>query len=60
MTGFLDRINEWGYELGQVLQGQLDAGSATAIFVVFAAGVLTSFTPCVYPMIPVTLSFIGG
>ena len=24
------------------------------------AGVLTSFTPCVYPMIPVTVTFIGG
>jgi thiol:disulfide interchange protein DsbD len=28
--------------------------------VVFAAGVLTSFTPCVYPMIPVTVTYIGG
>jgi thiol:disulfide interchange protein len=55
-----DRINEWGYALSQTLQGQLDAGSASAIFVVFAAGVLTSFTPCVYPMIPVTVTYIGG
>jgi len=30
------------------------------VFVVFAAGVLTSFTPCVYPMIPVTVTYIGG
>ena len=55
-----DRINEWGYALSQTLQGQLDAGSASSIFVVFAAGVLTSFTPCVYPMIPVTVTYIGG
>jgi len=27
---------------------------------VFAAGVLTSFTPCVYPLIPVTAGFIGA
>ncbi len=53
-------INNWGYALQQTLQSQLDAGSAAAIFVVFAAGVLTSLTPCVYPMIPVTVSFIGG
>jgi len=53
-------LTEWGYALQQTLQGQLDAGSIGAIFVVFAAGVLTSFTPCVYPMIPVTVSFIGG
>ena len=55
----LERINEWGYALSQTLQGQLESGSAAAILVVFAAGVLTSFTPCVYPMIPVTVTFIG-
>jgi len=60
MIGFVERINEWGYALSQTLQGQLEAGSVTAIFVVFAAGVLTSFTPCVYPMIPVTVTYIGG
>lgn len=58
--GFLDRINEWGFALSQTLQGQLGARSFGAIFVVFAAGVLTSLTPCVYPMIPVTVTYIGG
>jgi thiol:disulfide interchange protein DsbD len=56
---FLERINEWGYALSETLQGQLEAGSVAAVAVVFAAGVLTSFTPCVYPMIPVTVTFIG-
>jgi len=56
---FLERINEWGYALSETLQGQLEAGSMAAIAVVFAAGVLTSFTPCVYPMIPVTVTYIG-
>lgn len=60
MTGFLERINEWGFALSQTLQGQLEAGALSAVFVVFAAGVLTSFTPCVYPMIPVTVTYIGG
>lgn len=60
MHGVLERINEWGYALSETLQGQLEAGSAAALLVVFAAGVLTSFTPCVYPMIPVTVTFIGG
>ena len=55
----IERINEWGYALSQTLQGQLESGSAGAIFVVFAAGLLTSLTPCVYPMIPVTVTFIG-
>lgn len=60
MQAFLERINEWGYALSETLQAQLDAGSAAAFLVVFLAGVLTSFTPCVYPMIPVTVTFIGG
>jgi len=60
MHVLLERLNEWGYALSETLQGQLEAGSMAAVFVVFAAGVLTSFTPCVYPMIPVTVTFIGG
>lgn len=28
-------------------------------FGVFGAGVLTSFTPCVYPMIPITVGYLG-
>jgi thiol:disulfide interchange protein DsbD len=60
MSGFMERINEWGYALSQTLDAQLETGSLAAIFVVFAAGVLTSFTPCVYPMIPVTVTYIGG
>jgi thiol:disulfide interchange protein DsbD len=29
-------------------------------FIVFWAGVLVSFTPCVYPIVPITASFIAG
>lgn len=60
MHELLERINEWQYALGQTVQGQLEAGSLAAVFVVFIAGILTSFTPCVYPMIPVTVTYIGG
>lgn len=31
-----------------------------ALPVLFGAGVLTSFTPCIYPMIPITASLLGG
>jgi len=31
-----------------------------ALATLFGAGVLTSLTPCVYPMIPITASVIGG
>jgi len=59
-VGPLDTLNEWGFALSETLKAQLAAGSLSAVFVVFAAGVLTSFTPCVYPMIPVTVTYIGG
>ncbi len=31
-----------------------------ALPLLFAAGVLTSLTPCVYPMIPITVALVGG
>ncbi len=31
-----------------------------AILVVFGMGVLTSLTPCIYPMIPITLAILGA
>lgn len=36
------------------------ANPGLAIPVMFIAGVLTSLTPCVYPMIPITAGIIGG
>jgi cytochrome c-type biogenesis protein len=38
----------------------LSAGSLMAYPVAFCAGLLISFTPCVYPVIPIQLGFIGG
>jgi thiol:disulfide interchange protein DsbD len=35
-------------------------GSITDYFIVFWAGVLVSFTPCVYPVLPLTAGFIAG
>ncbi len=37
-----------------------EKGLLWAIFFAFLGGILVSFTPCVYPMIPITLSIIGG
>lgn len=31
-----------------------------AVLLAFAGGVLTSFTPCTYPLIPITVGFIGA
>ena len=38
----------------------LSANPALALPLVFLAGVLTSFTPCIYPMIPITVAIVGG
>ena len=42
------------------IQGQLSSSPALAVLLVFAAGVLTSLTPCIYPMIPITAAIVGG
>lgn len=42
------------------LPAQLSASPLTAFPLVFLAGVLTSLTPCIYPMIPITAAIVGG
>jgi len=49
MSGFTSDLREY-----------LSAGSLMAYPVAFGAGLLISFTPCVYPIIPIQLGFIGG
>jgi thiol:disulfide interchange protein DsbD len=36
------------------------AGSPLDFLIAFGAGALMSFTPCVYPLLPITLGYIGG
>ena len=35
-------------------------GLASAFLFAFTAGLLTALTPCVYPMVPITISIFGG
>jgi thiol:disulfide interchange protein DsbD len=42
------------------LTARLNAHPATALPLLFLAGVLTSLTPCIYPMIPITAAIVGG
>ncbi len=42
------------------LAERLSSSPLTAFPMVFFAGVLTSLTPCVYPMIPITAAIVGG
>jgi cytochrome c-type biogenesis protein len=43
-------------DLAQLLSGN----PVLALPALFAGGVLTSLTPCVYPMIPITAAIVGG
>src|SRR5688572_32564570 len=38
----------------------LSGNPALALPALFAGGVLTSLTPCIYPMIPITAAIVGG
>ncbi len=42
------------------LSEQLSNNPIAAVAAVFLAGVLTSLTPCIYPMIPITAAIVGG
>ena len=44
----------------QSFDAYLQAGSILAYAAVFVGGVLISFTPCVYPVLPITVGYIGG
>lgn len=41
------------------LTEQLSGSPIAALAIVYVAGVLTSLTPCIYPMIPITIALIG-
>ncbi|MFH0889033.1 MAG: cytochrome c biogenesis protein CcdA [Planctomycetota bacterium] len=53
MENFIQHLNQ---QLGNYLQ----TGSFIAYVIVFFAGILTSLTPCVYPLIPIVASYVGG
>jgi thiol:disulfide interchange protein DsbD len=46
--------------LDERLIDALNKGSWLAFLLVFIGGILSSFTPCVYPVIPITIGYIGG
>jgi cytochrome c-type biogenesis protein len=42
------------------LESTLQEQPLTALVILFGAGLATSLTPCVYPMIPITAGILGG
>ncbi len=47
-------------QLAARVQDALHTSSLLAFLLVYLGGVVTSFTPCVYPMVPITVGFMGG
>jgi thiol:disulfide interchange protein DsbD len=45
---------------GSYIENQIETNLIYAFLLVFAFGFLTSLTPCVYPLIPITLAVIGA
>ena len=56
-SGLEDTIGAWAAKLAGAVGG---ASDPLAIGIFFAAGVLASLTPCVYPMIPIVVTYMGG
>ena len=46
--------------LENLIRGQLGQASPLLFLLVFGAGFLASLTPCVYPVIPIVMGFVGG
>jgi len=46
--------------LEDLIRGQLSRTSLLLFILVFAAGFLASLTPCVYPVIPIIMGYVGG
>ncbi len=53
-------IEAWLEALKEVVEGRLTGSIWAAYPAVFAAGVLVSLTPCVYPIIPILIGYVGG
>jgi len=58
-TIFLDQDPGVGSN-GPFLEGKLGAGLLLTLLAVFLGGLALNLTPCVYPLIPITVSYFGG
>jgi len=49
-----------GRRLESLIRGRMGSASILLFALVFAAGFLASLTPCVYPVIPIIMGFVGA
>lgn len=58
------QIQTWFYQLEQFANGVVDSQlshlSVASVAIIFGSGLLTSLTPCMLSMLPITVGYIGG
>ncbi len=47
-------------DLAQIVSRTITSGNPLVYLFVLVAGIITSFTPCVYPIIPIVVGYIGA
>ena len=55
-----EKLYQLQYFANQLVALQLNHLSVISIAVIFSAGLLTSLTPCMLSMLPITIGYIGG
>ena len=55
----VDETKIWSTFSGESVKNALEKNLLLAFILVFLSGILTSFTPCIFPMIPITLAILG-
>ena len=60
MAAFVSLIAMGGVAHAETFAEAAGGGMGRAFLFAFTAGLLTALTPCVYPMIPITISIFGG